>query len=172
MLEFLTESNDVFANVDPDINTNLINNLQNNAYYSLQELNTLFSEPVNLNHKTNLSFSLMLLNMQNQNSKHDKFVSFLNSTGLENSFSAIAITESWLTGDLCREYDISNYQYIGGPGRINRKGGGVGFYINDKYTFNIRSDLSLKVDDTVAESLAMSWRKQKTISSNIPTSFR
>ena len=153
MLDFFAESDGVFGNIDPDINTCLINNLQNNNYYSLQELKSLIQESGGVDCNLNSTFSLLHLNMQNQNSKHDSFVNFLSSTGLEDYFGVIAVTESWLTQDQCGEFRLDNYQYVGGQGRMYRKGGGVGFYINNKYTFILLNDLNLNVDDSVAESL-------------------
>ncbi len=102
-----------------------------------------------------LAFSLMHLNLQNQRSKHDRLVNFLNCADLDTFFSVIAITENWLTPDLCNDYPLPNYEYIVGSGRTSRKGGGVGFYINIMYKFNICSDFKLGVSDAVAESLGV-----------------
>ena len=155
MLNLIKESDGIFGNIDPDVNTCITNNLCSNAYYQLHELKPLFNSNDKLKSNININptFNLLHLNIQGQKSKHDSFVSFLNTAELENCFSVIGITESWLTEFEYNQFGLSSYQYIGGKGRENRKGGGVGLYINNIYSFVIRNDLNLEVDDTVAESL-------------------
>ena len=65
----------------------------------------------------------------------------MNLLGLiSGSISAIAVTETWLTVDTQDLYHIPGYTFLSNT-RINKTGGGVGFFINNQLDFAERVDL-------------------------------
>ena len=52
----------------------------------------------------------------------------------------LALSETWLADGDEKYFNIPNYTFISKP-RIGKRGGGVGLYISDKLSFNIRNDL-------------------------------
>ena len=60
--------------------------------------------------------------------------------------TAIAVTETWIKDYMLDYYNLPGYQLVGNS-RADRGGGGVGLYINEKFDFTIRTDLSIMIAD-------------------------
>ena len=85
----------------------------------------------------NLGFSTLHLNIRSIYKNRSRFTDWLH--GLDITFSAIGITETWLQ-DVDHMVDIAGYNFIHNH-RRNRIGGGVGLYLSDELQFKHRNDL-------------------------------
>ena len=64
---------------------------------------------------------------------------------LDCTFSVVGVSETWLHSNSPPLYDIPNYSLIRSD-RLEGRGGGVAFYVNNALSFKLRSDLSLRND--------------------------
>jgi len=64
-------------------------------------------------------------------------------SGLKVNPSIIEISETWLSADNEKYYNIPNYCLVSCP-RIKKRGGGVGLYISNKLCYSVGTDLDLK----------------------------
>ena len=88
------------------------------------------------------------MNIRSLSNKFDKLTNFLGQ--LRVKFPIIGISETWL--DDCYHFsDIAGYNFLHKP-RVNRIGGGVGFYTGEHLNYKERNDLSFP-EDKSAESL-------------------
>ena len=62
-----------------------------------------------------------------------------------NQFSAIAISETWLTPETEALFSLDGYQFIN-KNRIEGRGGGVGMFLKNECNFKIRADLNPTCD--------------------------
>ena len=60
---------------------------------------------------------------------------------LSHQFSAIAITETWLTSETEALFSIDEYQFVNNN-RKEGRGGGVGLYLKNEFNFKLRDDLN------------------------------
>ena len=113
---------------------NYIENSHNSKYYTLQEFNNMFeSNPDDI--------SLLHANLRSLNRNFEYFENLLHT--LNNfKFSVIGISETWLHENSPDLFNLPNYKLIRAD-RTGKRGGGVAFYIAEKLTFKIRSDVKL-----------------------------
>ena len=90
-------------------------------FYNVESLNKLHSS-LNCNQQT---FNFAHLNVRSIVNKLDDLKNLLNSLKFE--IDIFAITESWLDANKENQINISDYTYKG-KHRINKHGGGVGFF--------------------------------------------
>jgi len=60
---------------------------------------------------------------------------------ISGSVTAIAVSESWITTENEDYFQIDGYNFISNS-RVGRTGGGVGIYLDNKFPFRVRDDLS------------------------------
>ena len=104
-------------------------------YYDAKYLNS-----CNNNEKSCLSF--IHFNIRSIKKNVDKLQLCLQS--LETEFSAIGLTETWMSDNDCvlGIHNLPGYTYVGN-GRTGRSGGGVGIFIKDNLQYCIRKDMKL-----------------------------
>ena len=122
-----TCSNDGLEDLNPDYNfyTDVNNqSIENSKYFLTQD----FAELIDKKCVHENQFSVLSLNIRSIRNKVDHLLNYLKS--LNHTFTAIALTETWLNDDTC---DIDNFNI---PGYINynlnrksKVGGGVCIYI-------------------------------------------
>ena len=122
-------SHQMFDDLDPELN--IIPSL-NNLIYSYDDL------PLESTLKTHLSF--FHSNVRSLPKNNDELLNCLSLTDIH--FSAIALTETWLTIDNKDLYDFPDYNSIHTT-RTDRRGGGVSLYIDSKLDFKRRQDLDI-----------------------------
>ena len=93
-------------------------------------------------------FSICHTNIRSMPKNFTSFQSYLASLCLE--FSAIAISETWLTNDNIELYNLPGYNMIG-KCREKKRGGGVSIIIKESIKYKVREDLSMF--NTYIESL-------------------
>ena len=126
-----------------NVNLDMLNNLDtvNCNYYTPAK----FQEQ-SINENSENFFSIFHLNIRSISNKFDMFKQ-LTST-LNKKFKVIGITETWLNDDNANNFGLEGYKYIG-VNRSNKKGGGVGIYMTEKFNYKLRNDLSTNVDDVI-----------------------
>ena len=82
--------------------------------------------------------SILQINCRGLSSKFDHLKTLL--ANLKINTTILALSETWLADGDEKYFNIPNYTFISKP-RIGKRGGGVGLYISDKLSFNIRNDL-------------------------------
>ena len=133
-LNNLFNTDSINNSFDPDHDFNYYDgNTTSCLYYDDESL-------VNNLKQGNSSFSVMHINARSLWKNSDD-VSHLISNSLDSSLSIVAITETWIHSntpvDILR---VPNYTFIHAD-RTHKRGGGVGFYVNDHIDFKERSDL-------------------------------
>ena len=115
-----------------------------------------YEEPHFLNKfKDCKSLSLLSLNIQSISSKFNEFNTFISDLQRSNfKFDFIALQELWYVNDP-GIFNLPNYHCLIHNSRNTRQGGGVGFFINKSFNFNILHNLSLIIDG-IFESLVIS----------------
>jgi len=58
--------------------------------------------------------------------------------------TAVALTETWLTADQNNVYNIPGYKFVS-QHRSDKLGGGVGFYVDNRFESKTRSDICLSL---------------------------
>ena len=73
---------------------------------------------------------------------------------LKHSFTVIAISETWISGDPVIPFHLPGYTFLHSD-RLSGRGGGVGLFIKTDILFHVRIDISIKSDsrDGVCEYL-------------------
>jgi hypothetical protein len=130
------------GDVDPDENylTDIRGSLlQNCKYYyntKLYDETKLKSELVDL--------TLCHLNIRSLSKNMDSFLTTLYASNLH--FDLMAFTETWLTTSNVDAHGIPGYthEYII---RENRAGGGTSLFLNEKWNYKIRNDLTVNTND-------------------------
>ena len=111
--------NDRMQNIDPDCN---LFKYANTTYYLEDEVNEIIK-------RSNISedeFSLMHLNIRSLPKNIGKLSNFLSL--IDNKFSIIGLSETWLHSDNVELYEVPDYRSIHVT-RPNKKGGGGCHYI-------------------------------------------
>lgn len=91
-------------------------------------------------------FSLIHFNARSLSKNTENISNYLNL--LNNEFSVIGISETWLSSSnsIPSFISIPNYKFISCCGE-QQQGGGIGIYVNRKFDFKERSDLGINDDD-------------------------
>lgn len=122
--------------IDPDINFQQLSSLYDCKYLSEDTLNQLVIKQ-NLKHEN--IFSIFNINVRSIHKNFDRLSTTLNALSIE--FSAIGITETWLSENKdINLISLPNYSFVHNC-RTERTGGGVGMYINNNLKFKQRTDL-------------------------------
>ena len=123
--------------LSPD-NLNINDSVGEKSFYSPDDFNDYITHRAI--HDSNLS--MIHMNCRSILRNFDDIHSLLDTLSI--TFSAIAVTETWLRDDsnLC---NIQCYKFER-TNRESRRGGGVGVYIQDKITYKCRKDLDLNGD--------------------------
>ena len=97
------------------------------------------SEMKAINSEWNKTFSILHLNCRTIKKNFTKLSILLKS--LETDFDVIAISETWLNESEHELFDIQDYTctFIS---RNEKRGGGVGLYVKNKYTFKLLGNIS------------------------------
>lgn len=91
--------------------------------------------------KDAFDLSIVHLNCRSLIKNHDAVSDLLYSL-THCSFTIAAVTETWLHDSISASLiDIPNYTFIRND-RLDKRGGGVGFYIKHGFCYSVRSDLS------------------------------
>ena len=147
--------------IDPDLNylNSLGGTSQKNCkyYYS----NTLHDE---IKPKmANAKLSVLHLNIRSLPRNFDILLPTIHASGL--NFNIIALSETWLKESNADCYGIPGYvhKYLT---RGDKTGGGVSIYINQNWTYKIRTDLNINNDD-----IEILWVEIDKDSANTPTNL-
>ena len=95
---------------------------------------------------TSKKLSILSLNIRSIANKFDSFSNLLNT--LKRPFSAISLTETWLNDINSENFNLPNFDFVC-SNRVNKKGGGVGFFISNNLNYKIQSDLNTKKDGII-----------------------
>ena len=89
------------------------------------------------------SANIMHLNCRSLKMNFDSLKVMLST--LKENFTAIALSETWLTKSTEDMYKLNGYDFIC-KSRLHKVGGGVGIFINNYLTYKIRDDLTFMND--------------------------
>ena len=144
-------NNQVFGETNYD--NIFLNNLSNckSAYLEEDKLNSFFD----FGHGS--SVNIMHVNCRSIKKNFKSLKCLLH--GLDESITAIGISETWLNSTGDNSFDINGYKFVSNP-RLNRPGGGVGIFVNCCYDFHICSNLTLMKDHI--ESIFIEIKQQST----------
>ena len=121
-------------------NDNLCFSTNSDNTPKLNKCKYIFGDEFHDNLHQNDSFSLLHINARSLSKNIDDIHSLL--TTINHKFTAIGVSETWCNSRTKIEmFNIDGYNLVQ-TNRVNKKGGGVGIYINNKYDYIIRSDLS------------------------------
>ena len=96
-------------------------------------------------------FSVLHLNARSLSKNIDNLKLLLG--GLQKSFSAISVSETWLTDLSSDEVEIPGYKFISSH-RVNKSGGGTGIYLQEHFEYSLPSDCNHSDPDAI-ESLSV-----------------
>ena len=83
-------------------------------------------------------FSVMQLNCRSLPKNFNHLSTFIQGTNI--SPAVIAVSETWLQDNNNIFYNLPDYSFISQPRKVKR-GGGVGLYVLNKYSYFLRSDV-------------------------------
>ena len=113
----------------------------NSQYYDLEELTM-----ENLSMRSNYKYKALHINIQSLPAKQDKLnkmIADLNEKNINIDF--ILLCETFLTDINCNMHHLPGYNLVS-KHRKNKSRGGVAIYVDKKYNFKIREDLSTFVE--------------------------
>ena len=108
--------------------------------YIIEEEMHSFFNPSITDSKT-LSFTLLQVNCRSLKANYSSLMNIIESSNA--SFSAIAVTETWLNETNEDVYQIDGYKFIPKNRSGMKSGGGVGYYIKNCFNTNILNELSI-----------------------------
>ena len=114
--------NAAMRNIDPDCNLLTTDSFVNTKYYLEDDIN----EVITRNNISDEEFSLMHLNIRSLPKNISKLGDFLSL--IDNRFSVIGLSETWLHNDNLDLYELPEYKSIHLT-RPSKKGGGVSLYV-------------------------------------------
>ena len=119
-----------------------------NEYIVTEDIPTLFNNTSGLADKLHISsFDMIHVNCRSLSSNFNELEALVyNSNTL---FSAIAVSETWLNSTNCDLFQLNNYNFFSSTRNLDRRGGGVGVYINREFSVTLCTDL--KSNDTCLE---------------------
>ncbi len=88
-------------------------------------------------------FSILHFNSRSLNKNFDYIHNFI--SGINHTFTVIAVSETWFTDDNTDMCDIENYVLINAP-RCSRRSGGAALYVHNSVSYRVRDDLKLIVN--------------------------
>ena len=101
-------------------------------YYLADE----FNEKIN---EHPIEFSTIHFNSRSMTKNFDQITAYLSS--ISHNFSAIALTETWLSPDNESLFCLDGYNFVN-KNRLTGKGGGVGLFLRNELDYIIRNDLN------------------------------
>ena len=128
--------NAAMPNIDPDCNLLTTDNFANTKYYLENDIN----DVIKRNNLSEEEFSLMHLNIRNLPKNIGKFSDFL--LVIDNRFSFIGLSETWLNNDNIDPYELPGYKSIHLT-RPSKKGGGVSLYVHRSHDYIELSEMSI-----------------------------
>ena len=131
------------SSLDPDLNF---------FEYSLPKSNYMVEDEVNNLDSTkqyDSSFSLLHLHSRSLLGNFDKFQSLI--ANLNNTFSLIGVTETWLNDQTSDTVNIPGYYFISNH-RKHKTGGGVGIYLRNVFQYKLLHDCTISSHEVI-ESL-------------------
>lgn len=128
-------------NIDDIFDNDILDNIKNSdSVFKQTQCKYIFSDELNKQIPNDNSFSLIHFNARSLPKNYDDIHTLLAS--LEKKFTAIGISETWLSVNKKSDmYHIDGYNFVQ-INRENKRGGGVGIYIDNNFDYLIRSDIS------------------------------
>ena len=152
-------NDDIFTDIDADIN--LINQIYPDIhsdnisqYYSTNQFKNINSNEVN-------DFSLLCYNIRSLNANYDQFEIFLGD--LDYSFSALVLTESWLSNDISHLFKFNNYSSHHSLRQPDKRGGGVSAFINDKFVSKTIDSCTINLPFIESLFINITYKNQNVI---------
>lgn len=142
---FLNDSDTRYLlnNLDIDPNNNVFTEnsqiLSNCTYYVTKKFNNIFTNTSNC-------FSTLHFNIRSLKKNFADFNEYLSTINF--SFSAIALSETWLNESTNDIYSIPGYTFVSSY-RKNKRGGGVGIFIKSSFEYKLRPDLQPSSQDVI-----------------------
>ena len=109
-----------------------MNKKQDCLYYLADK----FNEKIN---EHPIEFSTIHFNSRSMTKNFDQITAYLSS--ISHNFSAIALTETWLSPDNESLFCLDGYNFVN-KNRLTGKGGGVGLFLRNELDYIIRNDLN------------------------------
>ena len=88
-------------------------------------------------------FSILHFNSRSLNKNFDYIHDFI--SGIDHTFTVIAVSETWFTDDNTDLCNIENYVLISAP-RGSRRSGGSALYVHNSVSYRVRDDLKLTIN--------------------------
>ena len=137
------EEGGVFEEIDPD--ENYLNVLASQTiykcrYYQPDDLKTEIE-----NKQLPVKFSFFHLNIRSTKKNFGDLQILLNN--LDNKFTCIALTETWLKSHNVQLYDLEGYTHESIT-RASKPGGGISMYVDEKINYKVRTHLGFSNNDT------------------------
>ena len=111
------------------------------SYLLEEEIGTFFN---NTGKYTN-SFNLLHVNCRSLNANFTGLETLIYATSAR--FSAIAVTETWLRTSDLDLFKLANFNFYSSARTNNKRGGGVGLFVNENFDANLASNLTINSDD-------------------------
>lgn len=135
-----SKSSDFYTSqLDPDGNFSFFSTSSN--YFVEEEINAKISTE-----HFNPKFSVLHLNARSLIGNVDKFKFLLDR--LQKPFSAIAVSETWLSDLSADQVNIPGYAFISNHS-ATKSGGGTGLYLQDNLDYKICSDCNVSDPDVI-----------------------
>ena len=122
---------------DFDPETNFFHTMHNECrYYTEQQFS--------VNVKMVGAFSILHINSRSLIKNFSKLYDFLRT--LKTKFSAVAVSETWLTDEIVKDYELQGYHmfYVN---RRKKRGGGVALYVDETLQCKQVKNMSKEIDD-------------------------
>jgi len=84
------------------------------------------------------NFTIIQINVRSIKQNFMALTNFINTFNVHPTI--ISMAETWLKKDEDRFYNIPGYNFVSHP-RLDKVGGGVGFYISNKFNYTIKNEL-------------------------------
>ena len=139
------DKNEMLDDLDPDQNFCHFKNriLDESKYFNIDSFNKLIT-----GYRDHSFLSMCHINIRSTPKNLDTLKSNLHM--IDHGFNLIGITETWLSERNCDLYNIEGYNHVFSH-RERKAGGGVSLYIDNKFEYKERKDLS--VSNSAHESL-------------------
>ena len=152
------EFNDIDVFSDDNL---LFCNNNDDDFPKLNKCKYIFGDEFQNNLQQGNSLSLLHINARSLSKNFDDFHSLL--TSMNHNFTAIGVSETWFKSTSNIDmFNIDGYNLIQ-VNRANKKGGGVGIYVNNKYDYVIRSDLSNNTPEYESLYVELTSKNKKSV---------
>ena len=122
---------------DNNLNSNSVSSFIDSKYILQKDLCDFFKQS---KHAHNGQFNLLHINCRSLKANYSSILNLLDNSRM--TYSAIALTETWLNETNDDIFQIEGYTFISRNRKGSKSGGGVGLYVNDCFDVNVRNDLS------------------------------